>query len=259
MREWVEVRRDTWTRLTDYLTREGLINSPKRTMDIGGKGTTIFLALRDGERYAVDPVYRDLFQVHPFLKELKEYQGVNFLAAPVEDITIDQPFDTIFCINVLDHMAELDTIIAKIEELLAPSGTLVLVIDCYADRAVRNLIRWFDVDLPHPHHFLAEDILRLFSRLELRKQDPAIFRLFLTGRLFRGAHADMPVYRLGRLLGRAGLRIRASGKRWNLPFVAKFSLAYSLALLLALLRRKEAPIYPLKKPRLYVFQKPGRQ
>ena len=259
MREWVEVRRDTWTRLMDYLTREGLINSPKRTMDIGGKGTTIFLALRDGERYAVDPVYRDLFQVHPFLRELKEYQGVNFLAAAVEDTTIDQPFDTIFCINALDHVAEVDAIIAKMEELLAPSGTLVLVVDCYADRAVRNLIRWFDVDLPHPHHFLAEDILSLFSRFQLRKQDPLCFRLFLTGRLFRGTRADIPVYRLDSLLERAGLLIRTSGRGWHLPFVARFSLAYSLGLLLASLRRKESPIHPLKKPRLFVYQKPAAQ
>jgi hypothetical protein len=256
MHEWVEVRRDTWARLIDYLMRQGLVNRPRKTLDIGGKGTAIFLALKDGERYAVDPVYQDLFQVHPFLRELDEYQGVNFLAMPVEEVATVDRFESIFCINVLDHMADLKTIAGKIEGLLAPSGTLVVIVDCYADRAVRNLVRWFDVDLPHPHHFLTQDIPLLFSRLALLKQDPAIFGLFLTGRLFRGDRVDIPVYRVDRLLGRFILLLRQSGKRWwAVPFALKLCLVYSLALLLASLRGKEAPIHPLKKPRLFVFKK----
>jgi SAM-dependent methyltransferase len=254
MREWLRVRRDTWARLVAYLTRESLVDAPRRILDVGGKSTSIFLAMRGEQRYAVDPTYQFLFSQHPFLKEVEEYRDVQFIALPIEAIDLE-PFDLIFCINMLDHVENAEIAASKMEQLLLPGGTLVLVVDCYADRVVRGMIRAFDVDLPHPHHFLAEDIVRMFSRLHLRKMDTTIFKLLFGGEQFREERPDIPLLQLGRLLGRFGSLLTRYDKRRDLRFAVKFGACYGLALLLASLRRRETPVHPLKKPRLFVFER----
>ena len=254
IREWLQVRKETWTHLLGYLTRESLLKKPRRILDIGGKSTTIFLALADGQKYAVDPAYKYLFNRLPFLRELEEYRDVNFSALPVEGFNLE-PFDLIFCINMLDHVENVEAVASKIEQLLTPGGRLVLIVDCYADRVVLDVVRWFDVDLPHPHHFLAEDIVRLFRRLRLCKHDASIFRLFFTGRVFRGERPSISPYQLGRLLGRFGSLLDRYGRKHDFHFAVKFGVCYGLVLLLACLRGRERPVHPLKKPRLFVFEK----
>ncbi len=256
IREWVRVRTDTWARLVHYLDQRSLVKKRRRILDVGGKATTIFLALPGSHRYAVDPVYGHLFEQHPFLGDLEQYRGVTFVALPVEEL-VEEPFDLIFCINALDHVSEVDVVASRLKQLLAPGGVFVLIVDCYADKAVRDLVRWFDVDVPHPHHFVVEDIPRIFRGLRLRGQDNLIFKLFFSGTLFRNEQPEIGVYQFGRLLERLGSLLSRYGRPGDLWFAAKFSACYVGALLLGLFRRKERPIHPLKKPRLFVFEKYG--
>ncbi len=256
VRQWVEVRKDTWANFVAYLRRAGYLTNPRRVLDIGGKYTTVFLALREGERYAVDPVYLSMFEQHPFLQDVEELKGVHFLAMPAEEIQEVGSFDTIFCINMLDHMAVPQQLVDTIDALLTPGGNLILVIDCYADRLVREIVRRFDVDVPHPHHFLAEDIRRMFSRLSLRIDDRDILTLILSGRQYPGLRSSIPLYRIDLLMGRVRLLLRETGKGRGWIFPLKFVACYTIAFSVAVLRRKDKPIHPLKKARLFIFEKP---
>ncbi len=254
MKEWIRVRRHTWASLVDSLKGEIAFDSSKRVLDIGCGPTSIFLALREGEKYVVDPNLERLFQLHPFMREVEEYRDVNFISRPVEEATFDKQFDLIFMINVLDHVGALKPVIDKIDELLAPSGTLVAIVDCYADRTVRGIMSFFDVDLPHPHHFVAEDISRMFSSYKLKKQDNNISEIF-SDCTFRGKKREIEIYRVDKFVALMWQILKSSGKKRDILFIARFLLCYSLALLIALLRRQEKPVHPLKKARLLVFQK----
>ena len=254
IREWLRVRRHTWASLLDSLKCEVAFDGSKRILDIGCGPTSIFLALREGEKYAVDPNLDRLFELHPFMKDIEEYEDVNFVSRPLEEVVFDRQFDLVFVINMLDHVGALQQVVDKVDELLAPSGTLVIVVDCYADRAVRNIMSFFGVDLPHPHHFLAEDIVRLFSGYRLKKQDNQISGIYGDD-TFRGKRSEIEIYRVDRFITRMRQILTMEGKERDVLFVLKYVLCYSLALLVALLRRRETPIHPLKKLRLFVFQK----
>lgn len=254
IKEFLRVRRHTWASLVDLLKGEIAFDSSKRVLDIGCGPTSIFLALREGEKYVIDPALERLFQLHPFMREVEEYRDVNFISSLIEEATFDKQFDLIFMINVLDHVGALKPVIDKIDELLAPSGTLVAIVDCYADRAVRNIMRFFDVDLPHPHHFIVEDITRIFSTYKLKKQDNNISEIF-SDCTFKGKKREIEIYRVDKFIALMWQLLKSSGKEGDIFFIARFLLCYSLALLIALLRRQEKPIYPLKKARLFVFQK----
>jgi SAM-dependent methyltransferase len=245
----LQLRRRTWGSLVDSLKDGIAFDNSKRVLDIGGGPTSIFLSLREGEKYVVDPNIERLFQLHPFIREVEEYKDVNFISSPIEEAAVDGQFDLIFLINVLDHVGELKPITDKIDCLLAPSGTLVVVVDSYADRAVRNINRFFDVDLPHPHHFVDEDIIRLFSSYKLKQQDSEIFKVIDEGR------GEIEIYRIDKFANRMRQVLNGVSKRGDTLYISKYILCYGLALLIASLRRQEKPIHPLRKARLFVFEK----
>ncbi len=163
-------RRFVWAQLLDLLKDTVTFDNSKRILDIGSEATSIFLALREGKKYAVDPLFEYLFDLHPFLKEIEEYKDVNFISSPFEDMETDEAFDIIFSIATLNHIGDLKPFIDKIDELLSPSGTLVLIVECYANAAVRKTMNFFDVNAYHPHHFIDEDIIKLFSSYRLKKR-----------------------------------------------------------------------------------------
>jgi SAM-dependent methyltransferase len=250
----ISERRRTWANLLELLKDDVTFDNSKRILDVGCGATTIFLALRQGTKYAVDPTLEHLFRSHPFVREVEEYRDVNFISGSIEEVNLDNQFDVIFMINVLDHVAELKPVIDKVHELLAPSGILILPVDCYADRVVRSIQRFFDADLPHPHHFVAEDVIALFPSYELVKYDRRAFEIF-PDCVSSVQGGDIPIYRVDRFIAQKIQELDELGRKGDLLFAIKRFFSSSLCYFVTLLRRKERPLAGLKKRRLFIFQK----
>lgn len=246
-------RRVTWGKLLDLLQGEVTFDNSKRILDVGAEATSIFLALREGGKYAVDPLFDYLFARHPFLKDVKEYKDVHFISSPIEDMTPNNRFDIIFTLASLEHVGNIQPVVDNIDKLLAPSGFLIVFVECYKDMAVRNVMSFFDLYPYHPHHFVAEDIIRLFSHYNLKKRER-----------MSGIHEDCPfrkkravpkIYRIDKLIAMLWRLQYEWGKRRNIYFATKLFLCLGLAFSIALLRRIENPIYPFTEPNVFVFQK----
>jgi SAM-dependent methyltransferase len=251
LEERIVDRRITWARLLDLLKDEVTFDNSKRILDIGAEATSIFLILREGKKYAVDPLFDYLFQMHPFLREIEEYKDVNFISSPLEDMVSDKGFDIIFTLASINHIDKVKPFISKIDELLLPSGILVAVVECYPDRITRNIMSFFDPNLFHPNHYTTEDIMRLFSsyRLIKREQIEEIYTNIPSER----RKPKMKTYRIDRIIRAHWQLLGEWGNRRNILFVLKFFLAYGLVFLIGLLRRQG---YPLSKHQLFIFQRP---
>lgn len=217
-----------------------------KILEIGSAGTSIFLALQKGQRYAIDPLFNYIFDLYPFLKELEEYQEVNFITSTVEDASFSFKFDVIFAINVLDHTRDPQKVADKLKNLLAPGGYLIIVVDTYADKVVRNIMQFFDPDPAHPHHFIPENITALFENHRLIKYEGKIFEIYIHSGSDKGANLF-----LTRLKNAPTTYPKALRRRFN---VAKSGVCYAVCLPLASLRRAETPFYPFKKARLFIFR-----
>jgi SAM-dependent methyltransferase len=254
VRGFIQVRKHTWARLIEEMRDVIDFDIPRSVLEIGSGPTSIFLALKGGERYAVDPNFDLLFERHPFVRELPEYQGVNFINGAFEDMPADRQFDMIFMINMLDHLGDLTPTLEKINKSLKPGGMLVIVVDCYADSRVKSLISFFDPDPPHPHHFINRDIAEMFSDYKLIKLDKNIYRIFDEVTL-KEEKSEIPVYRIDRFAVKLKDILRRLGKGKDVLFISRYVVCFSLALAMAAVRRAEKPTYPLKKARLFVFRK----
>jgi hypothetical protein len=254
IREWVRVRTYTWAELIERLKKEILFTPSTKTLDIGAGPTSVFLTLKEGKRYAVDPLYKNMFDILPFLKDIEQYKDVRFVPVSLEQATFDTQFDVIFTINMLDHVGNLSSCVTKINELLAPSAFLVVVVDCYGDSMSAKIMRFFDIDLPHPHHFMTQDIIDLFECYTLVKKDLKIFQIN-DSCPFRKEKAEVEIYRIDRFVSRLARDITLWGKKGDFLFIIRYFLSYGLSLGIAWIRGKEKPFHPLKKARLFVFQK----
>ncbi len=252
LNEWIRVRRHTWRNLINLLSANVVFDNSTRVLDIGCSSTSIFLGLANGEKYALDPNINRLFSLHPFLLNIAEYKDVNFVNAGIEELSSDKPFDVIFMINMLDHVDDLTLVTSKIDKLLSRNGKLILIVDCYDDLVVRNIISSFDVDLPHPHHFMLQDIYSLFGsfKLIMKIRADSIYDELN----FRNQKNSIEIYRVDKFLNRMKRHLIMEGDG-TLLFTIKYLLCYTIALSVATIRRKSHPIHPLKKPWLFVFKK----
>jgi len=91
----------------------------KRVLDAGcgiGYGSAM-LAKVASEVWAVD-VSGEAYQWHG--------PTVHFRESRIEDLSAQDPFDTVVCLETLEHLDDMESGLAKLMELTAPGGTLLL-------------------------------------------------------------------------------------------------------------------------------------
>lgn len=66
------------------------------------------------------------------------------------DVETDARFDVVTCLDVLEHIPDLDGALAKVRRLLLPDGVLMLVVPTY-DTWVGRLVERIDKDPTHVH------------------------------------------------------------------------------------------------------------
>ncbi len=73
-------------------------------------------------------------------------------------------FDSILCINTLDHTESPTQVLEEIKESLSPNGVLLFSINTYELPHIirQQVISRFDP--PHPHHFARKEIIQLLNQ-----------------------------------------------------------------------------------------------
>jgi 2-polyprenyl-3-methyl-5-hydroxy-6-metoxy-1,4-benzoquinol methylase len=100
----------------------------------------------------------------------KQYSYVQFVESPIETFFSPRPFQYVFCLNVVNHVKELDRTIDRLYELTEPGGCLILSTDCHNFRLLRRIFQLLQFDILHPHQFTADEYLKIFQngrKLEL--------------------------------------------------------------------------------------------
>lgn len=134
-----------------------------RALDAGCGGWSLLQLLDAGERVGVDPLMGFYLERAPELRALP----MRWVEAPLETWEPDAPFDLVLSLNMLDHTRDPRQVAARMASWLAPGGRLACVVNVHSSRFWRGYYQRFNrlVDPPHPHHFLAGEIPKLFPTL----------------------------------------------------------------------------------------------
>jgi SAM-dependent methyltransferase len=176
--EYLAWKRAYWI---GFLDKVGLpLPQGKRILDAGCGPAGIFTVLEKHNRVeALDPLLEQYERHLPHFSR-ERYPGVCFWTRPLEDFQIERPFDLVFCLNAINHVADLEECLSNLARCTAPdNGVLVLSIDVHRWSFLKWLFRCIPGDALHPHqhsladyeHMLAEHGLSVEKRV-LFKNEP---------------------------------------------------------------------------------------
>jgi 2-polyprenyl-3-methyl-5-hydroxy-6-metoxy-1,4-benzoquinol methylase len=152
--DYLTWKRDYWN--TFLNTINVTVKPNDSVLDAGCGPAGIFSALSENQVTAVDPLLsiyeRDLQHFNR-----RNYPNVDFHENGIETLEFKEDFEIVFCLNVINHVEDLDEALTRLQKAVKPQGTFVLSIDSHNIRLPKWLFRTLPLDILHPHQYdLAE-------------------------------------------------------------------------------------------------------
>ncbi len=124
------------------------------SIDLGCGPAGIFLLFKNAT--AVDPL------INMYDKDLahfsfKNYPDNTFINASIEDFLPAETYDTIFCINAINHVADMKKGLEKLSACAHEGSQLIISIDAHNHSFLKKIFQLLPGDILHPHQYnLAE-------------------------------------------------------------------------------------------------------
>jgi glycosyltransferase involved in cell wall biosynthesis len=206
----------------------------QRVLEVGAGTGNLTQFLRDRDKVVatdVDPEYVELLR-RRFEHHTNVDVAVFDLGAEPPPRLANERFDTIICLNVLEHVADDRGALVRLRDLLAPGGRLVLLVPAH-----QSLYGTIDEAIGHHRRYERDALVRLLDEVGLQVETrmhvnaTSIPGWVLNGKLLkrrsvpgmqaRIANRLVPVYRLERKLNLPfGLSVIAVARRGDEPVVA---------------------------------------
>ncbi|MBK8474268.1 MAG: methyltransferase domain-containing protein [Sphingobacteriales bacterium] len=155
--QYLAWKRQYWTQLLQQLSPPLCLPAQTPVLDAGCGPAGIFIALPQCQVHAIDPL------LEQYQKNLPHFDPNDYPYVQFEAVSIEQwqppttEYQLIFCLNAINHVANLSLCIDKLCSALAPNGQLVMSIDAHNYTAFKQLFRALPGDILHPHqHDLGE-------------------------------------------------------------------------------------------------------
>ncbi|MBC7777635.1 MAG: methyltransferase domain-containing protein [Phycisphaerae bacterium] len=127
-----------------------------KVLDAGCGPAGVFMVLTHQKVDAVDPLLDEYCQKIPHFQAI-DYPNTRFFCQAIETYFPDYQYDIVFCLNAVNHVADLDGCFDRLAALTKPGGTLVLSVDAHNSPFLKRVFRLFPGDILHPHqHDLVE-------------------------------------------------------------------------------------------------------
>lgn len=132
--------------------------------DIGCGPAGIFTILEQQQVTALDPLLEQ-YQEKLAHFDFEDYPQVHFESIPLEKLTNQQQYDYVFCLNAINHVADLEQCFDNLFKITKKGGTLIVSIDAHNHTILKHIFRALPGDILHPHQYdLAEYQTMLTTR-----------------------------------------------------------------------------------------------
>jgi len=148
----------------DFLEKGKLQVPPGASvLDAGCGPAGIFTILKTKEVEALDPLLLSYERSLAHFRQ-SDYPGVRFVCLPLERFFPGKEYDVVFCLNAINHVADLPASADRLAALVKTGGTLALSIDAHRFAFFKRLFRLFPVDILHPHQYDVTEYRDILTR-----------------------------------------------------------------------------------------------
>jgi 2-polyprenyl-3-methyl-5-hydroxy-6-metoxy-1,4-benzoquinol methylase len=152
--EYLAWKRKYWVGFLNKIDLQAdLIQDP--IIDIGCGPAGIYMVLENHEITAVDPLLLH-YTALPIFKTEK-YPYVNFEGTTFEELETEEKYQTVFCLNAINHFIDIEYSFQKLHEICVPGGQVIMSIDAHNHSFFRKILAFLPMDILHPHQYYREE------------------------------------------------------------------------------------------------------
>lgn len=151
-----------WNRIMNQLKLK--LQSQERILDAGCGPAGIFIILDKNEVDALDPLLEE-YENRLSHFQRSDYPNVHFYTQRLEDFKIKAQYDTIFCLNAINHVDDIQQSLERLIQLIKPGGRLFLSVDAHNYSFFKFLFRLVPGDVLHPHQYDIKEYRTLLENL----------------------------------------------------------------------------------------------
>lgn len=154
--DYKKYKSNYWNELLITISPFTNISKEQTILDAGCGPAGIFIVFDHHKVTAIDPLL-DTYDKNISHFKKQNYPNVTFINSAIEDYTSTNTYDHVFCINCINHVANINSSVKNLNRLTKSNGKLYLSIDTHNFNMLKWIFRILPFDILHPHqHNLAE-------------------------------------------------------------------------------------------------------
>ena len=107
---------------------------------------------------AIDPLLNKYLQTLQHFQS-ENYPNVAFSNQPLEALSAQEQYDWVFCMNVINHVADLELSLKRLVSSLKKDGKIVLSVDVHKYQWLEKIFQILPGDILHPHQYTLDKYL----------------------------------------------------------------------------------------------------
>lgn len=147
----------------------------EKILDAGCGPAGIFMVLRPHQVTAIDPLL-DSYREKIAHFKARNYPNVRFHSAAIEQFDFKKTYHKVFCLNAINHVADLALCLDKIVACLRPKGQFILSIDAHNYPFFKQIFRLFPGDILHPHQYDLKEYQDMLTQRGIQIQQTILYK-----------------------------------------------------------------------------------
>lgn len=161
VQEYLDWKRDYWNNFIEKYCIWSETTGEK-VMDAGCGPAGMFIILENSDIHALDPLLEDYEKgLDHFSPDM--YPKVTFHPKPLEVYNGPKDFDTIFCLNAINHFQDMRQSLEILYDMAKPGADVFISIDAHNYSLLKWVFRAIPGDILHPHQHDRKDYIRIIE------------------------------------------------------------------------------------------------
>ncbi len=163
--DYIAWKTDYWKQLFEKISIMQDLRNSEHMIDFGCGpfGVALLNETWQKQLVSLDPLIDSYEKELPFFIK-KDYPHTTFLHQKMEGFTSENTFDFVFCLNAINHVADIEKAFSVLSKVSCPKGKLVLGIDAHNFSFLKHLFRLIPGDVLHPHQYGLDEYVSFLEK-----------------------------------------------------------------------------------------------